>query len=386
MESRFLETKGIAIEQVNDSIYKLAKDNNRIAIVTLLDELKKADVDFNAIKDEFRTAVSRIASENNTIALEFLLKIGDEIEAPSLISAVKGAASGGHLDLVIDLLNKGAPLNAAFSGAITGNHLHIIEYLMNHAKTDEDILLYATKFAASRGKDDIVEIFLAKENYVNHAIYEAAKNGHFKLMENLINRIPSPPAARQAAAFAIDGACSGDQFAHAMGVTRFLAPVRDPSLRLRLKQDLECKKIKIIRKDMTLTLKAYQCGTFMHARQISFQQKRAWDLPEIQGVLAFCQLSNHLPCGTRDAYFLIAAFLVYDENDASLSSIDEKEIKDMFLKMQSDIRKVDMYPENKNKKDSYVNFIRSYSLFEYRDPKTKLPEMNPVFDDKFYKL
>jgi len=305
-----------------DLICELAKAKNKSGLSNLISSGICVDI-YNGQE----TAAQRIASEEkvDTDALEFLIK---EFRA-NLNYAVGGAAQGGHLSLVENLIARGATLNDAVWGAALGGHLSLVENLIARGAT------------------------------LNYAVWGAARGGHLSLVENLIARGATLN-------YAVGGAAQGGHLSNETLALRLLASIQDATIRTRFAD--EAKSSNRTAFDMrTLVPKASTLADLSRTKKINFDQGLAWQVPEIQGLLAWARLEKYLP---RSLSCLIATFL-------SPSLTDGKEAKDLFEKMRLDVRKVDL---NIDLQDCYLSSSRFAWFRDTRPEKFNLVCQNAKSD------
>ncbi len=110
--------------------------------------------------------------------------------------AVEQAALGAHKQLVERLLAQGASVSDAAYGAGFGQHVKAVKYLIAKGRflpEVEEIALWAVRGAAAGGNLDLVNYILGQRDSVNlvYGAFEyAASLGHVKLTKYLINTMP----------------------------------------------------------------------------------------------------------------------------------------------------------------------------------------------------
>jgi ankyrin repeat protein len=107
--------KAFEIKMSFQSIYDLAVKADLPGLTALLKSGVCIDI---RAPDGLNTAVSQLAKEGNTTAVDFLLANGANMD-----SAVKVYAEGGHFSKVNDLISRGGSVDVAVAGYITGEHL-----------------------------------------------------------------------------------------------------------------------------------------------------------------------------------------------------------------------------------------------------------------------
>ena len=98
-----------------------------------------------------------------------------------------GAATGGHLDIVKLMLEKGAnDYNGAFRGAVQYGHIDVVKLMLEKGANNYK---YAISRAAEGGYIDIVKLMLEKGAYMYHelAIVRARSSGHMDIVDLLYN-------------------------------------------------------------------------------------------------------------------------------------------------------------------------------------------------------
>jgi ankyrin repeat protein len=103
-------------------------------------------------------------------------------------SAVEGAAVGGHIDLVMLLLESGANPNKAILGAARGGHFVLLNELIikEQVKDNKTVLDDAVLGAARGGHTKIVQHLIGLGANPNKAVVGAAQEGNVELVEMLI--------------------------------------------------------------------------------------------------------------------------------------------------------------------------------------------------------
>lgn len=122
---------------------------------------------------------------------------------PQILSLIKGAARGGHLDLV-QRFTKDQDLLAfrtAFISAAGGGSIGVMEYFINHGIASKDdfsiILGYATLQAAQNGQTAALQFLYSRFPnklsiaYTDHRLKYAAAGGHLDTVKFLLTHHPS---------------------------------------------------------------------------------------------------------------------------------------------------------------------------------------------------
>lgn len=147
-----------------------------------------------------KTALFVAAETGNVEAVEFLIGLGVNIDAPCVPSTfemvpIEGAAREGHLAVVRLLLEHRAWPGKALSMAAEGGHLDVVEYLLSRNLDVNDSERSATTplwYAAQAGHVEIVKVLLEKGAdpampcHRGEPITAAAEAGHLDVIRHLL--------------------------------------------------------------------------------------------------------------------------------------------------------------------------------------------------------
>jgi hypothetical protein len=102
-----------------------------------------------------------------------------------LNEALEGAAEGGHLDLVKDLIRRGAySLRSALDDAIRSNHLHVVEYLISQGSND--VKNYIPHERSDSHREVLLKVGKRKRRVsLSRALGLAASKGHLEIVKCL---------------------------------------------------------------------------------------------------------------------------------------------------------------------------------------------------------
>ena len=118
-----------------------------------------------------------------------LWKAGCHVDIPVIMmSGLYGAARGGHLDIVMYMIEKGADYkyNWAMSNAASGGHIDIVKFMLEKGANNYNRTMLD---AASGGYIDIVKLMLEKgANYYNKAMANAANGGHIDIVKLILEK------------------------------------------------------------------------------------------------------------------------------------------------------------------------------------------------------
>ena len=136
-----------------------------------------------------------IRNHNSDEALEYFSKVGDWRYIQLLIDygadywnrGLRGAAQGGHRDLVKYFISRGAnDWNQGLASAAKGGHRDLIDLFVSLGANDWNYGLYG---AARGGHRDLVDLFILRgaDNW-NWALALAAEGGHRDLVKYFISQ------------------------------------------------------------------------------------------------------------------------------------------------------------------------------------------------------
>lgn len=117
-----ISLKPIIVTSYFDTIYQLAKDNNRKALEALI----AANIAVDEIRDYY-TCAEKVAEEGDWLALGLLLELGADVH-----KAIRGAARGRQEDLVVALKERGGSIHNAAEGYAMGHHSDRVQDLLKH--------------------------------------------------------------------------------------------------------------------------------------------------------------------------------------------------------------------------------------------------------------
>jgi hypothetical protein len=239
----------------------------------------------------------------------------DEGASPTRI--VKIAADDGDADMVKYLVNeRGADRDVAIKYAARAGHTLLQQYLQDTrgaGSTEAENTRIAESYSSLKRKTllvdsardgnlDVVKRLVEHEDTefcsqtLNEVVLNAAAEGHFAVIEYLVNKGVS-------VAHALRSLIECKQFASEDYAIRSLASV---SVSLRAKFIKEAEGNADILFDLSSLLSQVNAlMKSMHDDRISLNQAFAWRVPEVREILTFCLFSGELP---RDIYFLIATF------------------------------------------------------------------------------
>src|SRR3990167_8483048 len=149
-------------KELFEAIYRFAEEKNEAGLILLMTAGKCINVNYDG-----RTPVSLLAKEGKNTAVEFLI---EKFHA-SKAWAVYGAAQGGHLEFVKQLLDEGASKAWAVYGAAQGGHLEFVKQLLDEGASKDN----AVGGAAQGGHLEFVKQLLDEGASKDEAVYGAAQ-------------------------------------------------------------------------------------------------------------------------------------------------------------------------------------------------------------------
>lgn len=138
------------------------------------------------LKDVIACAAQGAAGGHFAAMNEYLNRVSSDPYHVGLNSAVKGAARGGHVEIVSYLLGQGASESEAVSGAISNCHFDLALQLINNAKNNE-VVLAACRTAVACGYFDFVRKLIEANSYgILQAAFFASGKGQYEMLNQLM--------------------------------------------------------------------------------------------------------------------------------------------------------------------------------------------------------
>ena len=166
-------------------------------IETTLDQLKN-EPNYNSKRHKKAASyILRGAAEGGHMDLvEKMLEEGAE---PT--KGFEGAAEGGQLEIAQLLLRKGAYMHDSIKLAAKGGHIELVKLILDNSKNFELDVSDGLHSAAEGGHMDIIKLLLDKGGNPNDALESTARNGHIDILKLLLNEGANPAGALRQAAY-----------------------------------------------------------------------------------------------------------------------------------------------------------------------------------------
>ncbi len=187
-------------------IYDLAKNQNKEE----LEKIIKDSITIDILQGDF-TPCALLAFENNKNAVDFLIKNFNVNSGEAVFGATRGnnldllktllakgnadipyagagAAVGGNIQLIKFFIAQGAPVDNLVYYASRGKHTKIVKILTDEFGSNIETINMALRGAATSSDVDLMDYFIARGAEPKYALIGAAEEGHIAFLNHLLEK------------------------------------------------------------------------------------------------------------------------------------------------------------------------------------------------------
>lgn len=171
--------KPIIVTSYFDTIYQLAKDNNRKVLEVLIAE----NIAVDEIRDYY-TCAEKVAEEGDSLALELLLELGANVH-----KAIRGAAKGRQENLVVALQERGGSIHSAAEGYAIGHHTDRVQDLLKQNANPSNA---AVGYCLSGHVEAFIDLYKNRGAlYYMEALKGLATAGYIEKLDSIRDQLPT---------------------------------------------------------------------------------------------------------------------------------------------------------------------------------------------------